>query len=91
MKRARRARSKRRQATERPALRRVSARLHVGPPRTTLVREMLLHANVRAGDPTMRQLLVLPIKIVGGFLLVLLGLGALAMIVGAVAAALKAG
>jgi hypothetical protein len=39
----------------------------------------------------MRHLLVLPIKIVGGFLLVLLGLGALAMIVGAVAAALKAG
>jgi hypothetical protein len=39
----------------------------------------------------MRHFIVLPIKIVGGFLLVLLGLGVLAMIVGAVAAALKAG
>jgi len=52
---------------------------------------MLQYAKVLAGDPTMRHLLVLPIKIVGGFLLVLLGLGALAMILGAIGAALKAG
>jgi hypothetical protein len=39
----------------------------------------------------MRHLLMLPVKIVGGFLLLMLGLGALALILGAASAALKVG